>query len=640
MGLLINVDNGGTFTDACISDGERIVNAKAATTPHDLTVCFVEALTRAAEAFYGDDDLGRLIQETDHLRYSTTAGTNAVVEEKGLPIGVLAASGEHENLYGYGERLRGSSLWQAMVPTAPIELSIAGNDSDQETVTEAVNELLTRGVSRIVICLATAEDERRVKAIIFDRFPRHLLGAVPVLFSYELSTDRDHGRRLSTAVLNAFLHPVMEDFLYGAEDVARRHHMENPLLIFRNDGASARVAKTTALKTFSSGPAGGLVGAAQYAAHYGAPAVVSFDIGGTTTDFAAIVDGQARTMAYGKAGGLPFSFEMGELDSIGAGGSSVLRVKDGEVAVGPQSVGAAPGPACFSRGGTEATITDVLLLGGVLDRENFLGGTINLDDERARQAIETNIAGPLGVSLDEALVVCLDAYERKVADKARAMLEEHGLDPKEALLLAFGGGGPMNACGVADKAGVKRLIVPHLSAVFSAYGIGFSDLGQEYFLEAEDIEEIGLEAAKEKLLERARRDMFGEGVDPDDATYEFTLRAEDGGYARSAPLNGAGPAPGERLRLAATYSLPKFALAEIGEGRTRDAEPQGRSELRLGKAYGDGAAVPVFDAEALRPGDGAEGPALIRGGYLTCLVSDGWSFHVSANKDLILEAKQ
>jgi N-methylhydantoinase A/oxoprolinase/acetone carboxylase beta subunit len=634
MGLLINVDNGGTFTDICVTDGQRVVNAKAATTPHDLTICFVEALTRAAESLYGEDDVGRLLQETDHLRYSTTAGTNAVVECKGPAIGLLVDAGQEDDLYGLTAELAGNDLWPAMVPSAPVGLQ-TGGDVSQEQITAAVNGLLSRGVNRMVVCLSTPEAERRVKAVIFDAFPRHLLGAVPVLFSFELSTDRQHRRRLSTAVLNAFLHPVMEGFLFGAEEVGRRHHMENPLLIFRNDGASARVAKTTAVKTYSSGPAGGLVGTAQYAAHYDARAVVSFDIGGTTTDFAAVVGGQASSMAYGRAGGLDFSFDMGEVESIGAGGSSVLKVENGNIKVGPQSMGAAPGPACFARGGTEATITDALLLAGVLDAEGFLGGTLKLDAERAAQAVQTSVADPLGVDLDAAVAACISAYEDKVAAKASEMLDQRGIDASEALLLAFGGAGPMNACGIAAKAGIKRLIVPQLSAVFSAYGIGFSDLGQQYFLEAEDVEEMGLETARESLLTRARRDMFGEGVDPDDASYEFSVWKDDNGYSASTPLNGAAPSAGERLRLTARYSLAKFELVGGDTGAGQAASSEGRVSLNLGGQLD----APVYVAENLRPGDHAEGPALLRGAYLTCLVPDGWGFKVSANRDLVLEGR-
>lgn len=635
MGLLINIDNGGTFTDVCASDGERLEVAKAATTPHDLTICFVEALTRVSEALYGEKDIARLLQEADHLRYSTTAGTNAVVESVGSSIGVIVAQGEEDSLYGLTDHLGGNPLWPSMVPSEPIGLP-SESGVDPEKVTEVVNSLLEQGTNRIVICLPSAQAEKEVKGIIFDAFPRHLLGAVPVLFSYELSSDRDHARRLSTSVLNAFLHPVMENFLFGAEEVARRHHMENPLLIFRNDGASARVAKTIALKTYGSGPAGGLVGASQYAKHYQADAVVSFDIGGTTTDFAAVIDSKPAALSYGQAGGMPFSFEMGEVESIGAGGSSVLSVEGENIKVGPRSMGAAPGPACFARGGTEAAITDVLLLIGVLDAENFLGGTIKLDAERAAQAVQKNIADPLGISLDKALLACVEAYEQKVADKAKQMLEQRNVAPEKALLLAFGGGGPMNACGVAEKVGVKRLIVPQLSSVFSAYGIGFSDLGQEYFLEAEDVDEMGMEAAKASLLLSARRDMFGEGLEADDAHYDFAVWSEKQGYAHTTPLNGSAPQPGERLRLSAIHDLPKFSFAQANGGHERDAVAAENVTLNLGTQV----EAKVFDVEKLEPGEGAQGPALIRGGYLTSMVNDGWKFYVSPNRDLILETEK
>lgn len=635
MGLLINVDNGGTFTDVCVSDGERLEIAKSATTPHDLTICFVEALTRVSEVLYGEDDIARLLQEADHLRYSTTAGTNAVVESTGSATGVIVAESEIQTLYGLAAALKGNPLWPAMVTGTPLGLSVESG-VDSASVTEVVNALLSHGANRIVICLPTAKAEQAVKGIIFDAFPRHLLGAVPVLFSYELSSDRDHARRLSTAVLNGFLHSVMENFLFGAEEVTRRHHMENPLLIFRNDGASARVAKTIALKTYGSGPAGGLIGASQYANHYHAKAVVSFDIGGTTTDYAAVIDGKPASLSYGQAGGLPFAFDMGEVESIGAGGSSVLSVDGKNIKVGPRSMGAAPGPACFARGGTEAAITDVLLLVGVLDGENFLGGTIKLDAERAAQAVQKNIADPLGISLDEALLACLAAYEQKVAGKAKQMLEQRGVSPEQALLLAFGGGGPMNACGVAEKVGAKRVIVPRLSAVFSAYGIGFSDLGQEYFLEADDVEELGIETAKEMLLASARRDMFGEGLEPDDASYEFSVWSDQRGYAHTTPLNGTAPQAEERLRLVATHELPKFSFASAGGGRERDAVPAGSVTLNLGGEV----AAKVFEVEKLEPGQGAQGPALIRGGYLTCMVNEGWQFYVSPNRDLILETEK
>ena len=638
MGLLINLDNGGTFTDAFVTDGKATVHAKSPTTPHDLTICFVDVLRRASSEFYGEENLERLIREADHLRYSTTSGTNAVVEGKGPPIGLVVDKGCEKQLYGdAGAWAETVPLWKAMSPVPPEGLAVSeAKQVDEAELMALVNRLLGAGVHRIVFCLTDREAEQSAKTLLLRKFPRHLLGAVPVLFSFELSGDRNDARRLSTCLLNAFLHPTMERFLYGAEEVARRHHMRNPLLIFRNDGASARVAKTIALKTYSSGPAGGLAGAAAYAQHYGAPAAISTDIGGTTTDYTVIHEGAARALAYGVAGELPFSFEMGEVESIGAGGSSVLRVSDGVITVGPDSVGAAPGPAAFGRGGTNATLTDVLAYAGVLDPENYLGGSLKLDLDRAEAAIETELAKPLGVSVEEAAIRALDAFDTKVADRARVLLEARQIDPAITTLLAFGGAGPMTACAEAEKAGIGRVIVPALSSVFSAFGIGFSDLGHTYDLEADDVARDGLEAAKAAMALRAERDMFGEGVAPDAAEYQFKSWSADGAYAALKPLNGA-VADGGRLRLDARHALPKPELAENGDVAAKPVPPAGKAEIKLGPRYGEH--TPIVDAGTLQPGHSAEGPLLIRSGYLTCLVPTGWVLSVSSNHDLILEAQ-
>ncbi|MEM1140446.1 MAG: hydantoinase/oxoprolinase family protein [Pseudomonadota bacterium] len=640
MGLLINIDNGGTFTDACVSDGSRIITAKSPTTPHDLTICFVDVLRQASALLYGEEDLPTLIRDTERLRYSTTSGTNAIVERKGLPVGVIVEAGEEASLYGAAaDWATDEGLWGSMIAGSPESIATdPGGDSDPAQVTAAVNKLLGQGAHRIVLCLASPEAERAAKATILDRFPRHLLGAVPVLFSFELSGDRQHGRRLATAVLNAFLHPTMENFLYGAEAVVRRHHMRNPLLIFRNDGGSARVAKTTALKTYSSGPAGGLEGTAAYARHYEAPTVVSLDVGGTTTDFAVIEGGKARALAYGRAGGLPFSFSMGEVDSIGAGGSSILQVKDGQIAVGPESVGASPGPACFGRGGTHATLTDVLVLAGIIDPDRYLGGTLTLDKGRAEAAVIAAIAEPLGLSLPAALAAASAAYEEKVATKTAEILKARKADPASATLISFGGAGPMNACSIAARAGIKRVIVPHLSAVFSAYGIGFSDLGQDYFLEAEDIQATGLDQATETLMDRAKRDMFGEGVEPREATYAFSEWSETDGIATLTPLAGGALKAGSRLHLNARYDLAKFTLATGDTGAGQKAETAGDRALTLDE--GGTQSVPLIDPETLAPGIGGTGPALVSGGYLTCFIPSDWRFSVTANNDLLLEAAQ
>ena len=319
-----------------------------------------------------------------------------------------------------------------------------------------------------------------MKEQLLDRYPRHLLGAVPFLLSHELVSDPDHGRRVLSALLNSYLHPGMEHFLYGAENVCKQHHLARPLLIYRNDGNSARVAKTTAIKTWGSGPRGGLEGALAYASLYKESTIIAMDIGGTTTDVAVVADGRVRMNAYGHVEAATTSFAMPELQSFGLGGSSVIRVENGALKIGPESLGSVPGPACFGRGGTSATLTDALLLAGVIDGESYLGGELKLDSERAANAVRQHIAEPLKLSLADATERAIRAFEAEVAAVLVRALKAAGRDPARSTLLAFGGGGPMIASGIARDAGIRRIIVPHMAAVFSAFGIGFSSLAHEY----------------------------------------------------------------------------------------------------------------------------------------------------------------
>lgn len=638
MAFLVNIDNGGSFTDAIASDGERVLHVKSPTTPHDLSQCFVAVLERLALECYGEADLARLLGDTEYLRYSTTSGTNAVVEHKGSPVGVLVLAGEEERLYG-AARLAGTGLWAAMVPSPVAGLRFAGGAVDAPGLMASVSQLISQGVSRIVVALPEPAQEQLVKDEVLERYPRHLLGAIPVLFSHELVRDDDHGRRLFSAVVNSYLHPGMELFLYGAERVTRQHHLGSPLLIYRNDGDSARVAKTTAIKTYGSGPRGGLAGAVAYARWYRSPLLVGMDIGGTTTDVSAVADGTATEFAHGLVGDeeIPASFPMGDIVSIGYGGSSIFRLEGDAIRIGPESVGAAPGPACFGRGGTVPTITDALLLAGVLDPDNYLGGELRLDPALAEKVIGAVIAEPLGLALGAAVQRMIVAYESQVATHLRDILASRGIAPGGDLL-AFGGGGPMNACGIAAAAGFGRVIVPAYASVFSAYGIGFSDLSHQYRVPAAEAAARGADAVLAELRERARRDMFGEGLAPEDWSEAVEVCGARDGRLVAQSWQGAIPAglddPG--LRLVATHGLRKPHLPAAADTPARAATALGAARVFLG---GEPAELPVFALKDLAPGCAGSGPALFRDAYLTCLVRPGWSFCVSANGDLILEAQ-
>lgn len=621
MGLLVSIDNGGTLTDVCATDGTAILHAKTITTPHDLTECFLKSLAALSERLFGEADVPRLIGEIDSIRYSTTQGTNAIVQRRGPRVGLLTDC---------------PALAEQAAEAAPTLFEAFVGDrvrvpdtADERALAAAVSDLVSAGTNRVVVAFAGADAEARegrAMQALYHAFPRHLLGAVPLLFSTRLSRLGSQERRVWAALVNAFLHPAMEQFLYNAENALRDQRARKPLLIFGNDGTSTRVAKTVAIKTYSSGPQGGVVGAEALLAHYGIPDAVTMDIGGTTTDIALVDGGHVHVNDEGEIEGAPVPIPLARIRSIGVGGGSVIRVADGRITVGPDSVGAAPGPACFGRGGTAATITDALLVRGVLDPHAYFGGRLTLDTERAERAVAANVAEPLGLTLDEAVEAMIDAYDAAIA---RALAVEGAVDGGR-VLMAFGGAGPMSACGVAEKAGLERVLVPRFAAVFSAFGISFSDIRHTH-LAPLGPGDGGLDAARAALLEQARRGMLAEGFDDAGCTHAWSVLTPNGaGYSRR-PLSGADERPNREgwLELQAVRPIEKIRLASsVCVERTR-AEPAGE---RRGRHH----PLPVYRLEELAHGAWGAGPCLVEEAFFTTYVKDGWRFTVSDNGDLFL----
>ncbi|MBN9635566.1 MAG: NAD(P)-binding protein, partial [Actinobacteria bacterium] len=253
------------------------------------------------------------------------------------------------------------------------------------------------------------------------------------------------------------------------------------------------------------------------------------DIGGTTTDVGVVEHGAVAVAERGAIEGVHISYPMSDVTSSGVGGSSVIQVANGEITVGPQSVGAAPGPACFGFGGKQATITDVNLLLGILDPDTYLDGTFTLDSSRSRAVISETIAQPLGMSLEEALIQMERAYFQALSESFAALVTE------DTTLLAFGGAGPMSATGAARLAGVKQVLVPRTAAVFSAFGISFSDIGKTYEVAVGEPTTKAAVETHNTLLARAERDMFQEGYALADCETSWQLLVEnldDGSVSR------------------------------------------------------------------------------------------------------------
>lgn len=637
---LINIDNGGTLTDICVIDGARVYRTKTITTPHDLSKCLLEGLAKASRVIYGREDLLSLLLSTECIRYSTTQGTNALVERKGPRIGLVLGGGITAQAM-QGDP-RAADLFSAVVGERVQVLEPHSSADAAATVVRAVNALASAGANRLVVAIggtAREAEEKALKHILLRAFPPHLLGALPVLYSHELVDDDDDVRRAWTALFNAFLHPAMERFLYNAEHKLRDYRIRNPLLIFRNDGRSARVAKTIAVKTYGSGPRGGMEGARALAAHYGFKRLLSMDIGGTTTDIGLVEDGVVRAARRGRVEGVAMSFPLCDVVSAGVGGSSIFKVDGTSIKVGPESVGSAPGPACFALGGTQATMTDAFLLMGLLDPESYFGGELKIDVARARAVIAEKVAKPLGLSVEQAAVAMERAWVRKVANE---LIQYTQITPATTLA-AFGGAGPFVVCRVAEAAGITQVIIPGLAAVFSAFGIGFSDIGHEFTAALASNDAQGLQACREMLLERARRGMFAEGASLEQCRIEETLNIAGPGGEKSVALEDgklpSGLAPDARLSLALT-AVKAVAHATLSGrfGTTGHAALSGgtRSTIVDGKPQ----SLRLYRVSEQSAGAGAPGPAVLEEDFFTCRIDAGWRFEINDASDILLTLNQ
>jgi N-methylhydantoinase A/oxoprolinase/acetone carboxylase beta subunit len=575
---------------------------------------------------------------TDCIRYSTTQGTNALVERKGPRLGLICLGSLR--VQDLMREATARDLFTELLGERVVSLDTSVQDTVLDrAATQAVNQLAAAGATRIIVsgsgsnCQAA---ERKIKALLLKKFPPHLLGALPMLYAHELVADDDVARRTWTAIFNAFLHPSMERFLYSAEHRMRQHKIQNALLIFRNDGGASRVARTSAVKTYSSGPRGGAEALRALAAHYDFANLVGIDVGGTTTDIALVERGSVRTDRFGAIEGVISSLPLCNIVSVGVGGSSIIRVADGAIQVGPQSVGSAPGPACFGFGGTQATITDVLLVMGLLDSSTYFAGELALSVSAAREVIEKIVAGPLDMSVERACSEMQSAWVRKISNS----LSHAVALSSDTTLAAFGGAGPLLATRIADSVGIRRILIPGLAAVFSAFGVGFSDISHEseQVLPLAGPDEVA--KAYAELLQRTRSAMFAEGIDLAECKLDVQLLTDTGSVVLRTPeIPHATPAMrNATLVMRATKAMPHARLTGgFGKKRAsiRDHSPTRR--IFLGKDWRD---LPLLRLSDEVGGIAGAGPIVLEEEFFTALVDPGWHFERDPAGDIVLTRQQ
>src|SRR3954468_24702128 len=481
--MLLGVDVGGTFTDAVLVDGGRLITAKAPTTPEDQSRGVLDAVEAALAA------AGRQPSDVEALSHGMTVATNALLEGVGART-VFCATAGFTDVVELGRQAR-PELYRLCAdrpaPLTPPGRRVAVCErTGPGGVLEALTDEAARTVAEevaghepeaVAVCLLHAyrhpEHERRLGAAL-----REALGDdVHVSLSHEVTATFREFERAATTEVDAALSPLLRRYLRRLVDRARSAGLPEPAIMQSSGGlADVGTAADHAALTVLSGPAGGAAAAALLAARLDEPDLLCFDMGGTSCDVCVVEGGRVREAGGREIGGRPLALPMVDIHTVGAGGGSIAwRDAGGALRVGPRSAGAAPGPACYGRGGTEPTVTDANLVLGHLDPERPLAGGVRLDPRAAHEGVE-RLAGELG--LDGARA-CAEGIVR-VADTEmvralRVVTVERGIDPRRFALLAFGGAGPLHAAAIAEELGIARIVVPRAAGVLSALGLAAAE---------------------------------------------------------------------------------------------------------------------------------------------------------------------
>jgi len=653
----VGVDVGGTFTDVLVVGPSGLTTAKVpSTTPqHEGVVAGIEAACEAA---------GVEPAAVSRFRHAMTVATNALLETNGAQTALVTTAGFGDTL-AIGRQARPDLYDQSVARPDPLVPAARRYELDEratpegierpvdpEAVRELADDIDAEAVAvSLLHAYAHPENEAEVAAILRDEFD------APVSASHEVLGAFREYERTATTVADAFVTPVLSAYLGQLETEARELGLPAPRIMQSNGGiADIETVAGNAVTTALSGPAAGVVGASAFEPDDVA-GLVTFDMGGTSSDVSLVRDGDVRRTTDADVGDRPVRVPMVDVETVGAGGGSVAWVDSGgALRVGPESAGAEPGPACYGRGGTEPTVTDAALALGYLGPETTLGGSVELDADAAREALadlarEADLDGPL-----EAARGVYRVANATMTRTIRAVTAERGHDPREFGICAFGGAGPMHAAALADRLGVGRVVVPRASGVLSALGLLTADERHDairtYRTTLEAVETDAVRAVLEDLeatvLEETadpgaavdfeadcryagQSHELGVGIgafDPDDLEARFHAAHE---RAHGYRLDAAIELVTLRATATVTHELPPLGheAGEDADRRSRDVSFDG--EFRE---------TPVLSWGSLGAGVTADGPAIVAGSESTVVVPPGWSLTVDERGTLRLEASR
>jgi N-methylhydantoinase A len=650
----VGVDVGGTFTDLVFLANGKIWTHKVLSTPLDPARAVLEGLAHEA-----------LTEGTYQIVHGSTVATNALLEGKGASVALITTAG-FEDLLEIGRQDR-PRLYDFMVDRPPLLVPRALRFGIRERIDcrgrmleplgddgliSILAHLASAGVESIAICLLHSYANPSHEA----RILKHALPlGLPVSASHRILPEYREYERCVATVLNAYVSPLMDRYLGRLENAIGKGRLR----IMQSNGGSisGAVARQEAVRTVLSGPAGGVVGASAVAREAGSDKVITFDMGGTSTDV-ALIDGDLKVTTEAEVGGLPLRIPLLDIHTVGSGGGSLVWIDaGGALRVGPQSAGADPGPVCYGRG-EQITVTDAHLILGRLDPDHFLGGKMRLDYERAG-TVMTAFARQLGMDplrLAEGVVTVANVTMEKAI---RVISVERGHDPREFCLVSFGGAGGLHACALAQSLSIPRVLIPPHAGLLSAYGMLVADVVKDYAktllrsTASTSFEE--LQAVVGLLKEQGVRDMKDEGLDEESVateaaldmryigqSYELRVPCEQDFLSRFHDLHRksygyANPARETEIvtvRLRVKGGVEKPPLAPVEEG---SADP-GAACVGERRVFLDDAWVtaPIFSRDALRAGNRFAGPALVVEMSATAFIAPGWTATVDRRGNLVL----
>ena len=684
----LGVDVGGTFTDVALEWPGGLATAKCLTTPEAPEDGVIGAIATALEDARIDPG------DIDLLVHGTTLATNAIIERKGAVSALVTTAGFRDIVEtGYESRYDQYDLYldkrPPLIPRrrrfgVPERISAAGKvlqALDEDAVRALVPALERQRVRSVAVGFlhgyANPAHEQRTREILTECLPD-----LHVTLSSEVCPEIREYERLSTACANAYVQPLMTRYLRRLEAVLRERRIDCPVFLMSSGGGlmTLETGARFPIRLVESGPAGGAVLAGRIAAECAHEQVVAFDMGGTTAKI-CLIDGFTPDTARGfevdraarflRGSGLPLRIPVIEMIEIGAGGGSVARVDElGKIAVGPRSAGADPGPACYGRGGEDATVTDADLVLGRIDGDRFAGGTMALEPEAANLALTQAVAGPLHLTTRIAACGISEVVDERMANAARVHAIERGRSIGDHTLIAFGGAAPLHAARLAEKLGVDRIVVPTHAGVGSAIGflrapVAYEVVQSHYMRlkrfdcaaanrvlatlgeDARGVVSVGAPGQALKERRSAHMRYAGQGHEIVVPLPERELTEEDAETLRSA-------FDAEYRRVFARI-IPRADIEILSWLVTVSTEPEppartvpvarraldGASSTRVIHDPVTGAAcpVPVHRRESLLPGDCFPGPCLVVEDHTATCVSAMFDVHVDAHGYLVLERR-